>query len=262
MAFDFQQRRAMGGGLPWRTSRWLTWLRVALGLAGLAVLVAIVRGVGVRILLDTLRPALLWLPVLCVIEVARVACETVGSYAAFGSLAPRIPRATLFRAHVIANGVGARARAARRRRGDDQGGAARAVRRRCGRDVGRLHQPGRDAPRRRAPVDPLRRGSLRRERLVSSAWASAIHAVAIGGSGLALQAAYARRRARSMARQARPLLRRPPDGRPRARALETAWGRRTDRGPPRSAFQTLQYGIAARAVGIDAGGVRASPRRA
>jgi hypothetical protein len=81
--------------------RAVTWFRIALGVAGIVLLVALVRHVGAEVILAALRPAVRWLPILCALELARIACETLGSYLAFGSLASRIPRATLFRAHVI-----------------------------------------------------------------------------------------------------------------------------------------------------------------
>jgi len=90
-----------------------TWFRVALGVAGLVMLVALVRHVGADAILATLRPAAQWLPILCALELVRIACETLASYLAFGSLAARIPRATLFRAHVIGMSLGSLAPAPR-----------------------------------------------------------------------------------------------------------------------------------------------------
>jgi hypothetical protein len=87
--------------------------QIALALAGLVLLVAIVRHVGVDLILATLRPALRWLPVLCGLELVRMACETLSSWLAYGSLAARIPRATLFRAHVISQSLSSLAPAPR-----------------------------------------------------------------------------------------------------------------------------------------------------
>lgn len=82
------------------------WLRFVLGVGGLVLLAAIVRHVGVDVIVETLKPALPWLPVLAFIELVRIGCMTMGSYLAFGSLAPRIPRWTLFRAHVLGHSLG------------------------------------------------------------------------------------------------------------------------------------------------------------
>lgn len=87
--------------------------RLALGVAGIALLVGIVLHVGVDAILTTLRPAIKWLPVLCVLELGRMACETLSSWLAYGSLARRIPLPTLFRAHVIGQSLGGLAPAPR-----------------------------------------------------------------------------------------------------------------------------------------------------
>jgi hypothetical protein len=94
---------AEGGARP---SPGLLWFRIALGLAGLAVLGLIVRHVGTGMVIDTLRAALPWLPILLALDLFRVACSTAASYFAFGALARRIPRATLFRAHVLGYALG------------------------------------------------------------------------------------------------------------------------------------------------------------
>jgi len=84
----------------------LLWFRIALGIAGLAVLGLIVRHVGTETVIDTLRTALPWLPILFALDLFRVACATAASYFAFGALARRIPRVTLFRAHVLGYALG------------------------------------------------------------------------------------------------------------------------------------------------------------
>ena len=81
------------------------WLRLLLGVGGLVLLAGIVRHVGFDIVVSTLGPALPWLPVLAFIELVRIGCMTMASYLAFGSLAPRIPRWTLFRAHVLGHSL-------------------------------------------------------------------------------------------------------------------------------------------------------------
>jgi hypothetical protein len=77
------------------------------------VLVVIVERVGPRAIYDTLRPAVRWLPLLCAVEAVRIAFETLASRFSFGSLATRIPTATLYRAHVIGQSLGALAPAPR-----------------------------------------------------------------------------------------------------------------------------------------------------
>lgn len=81
------------------------WLRLLLGVGGLVLLAGIVRHVGVDIVVSTLGPALPWLPVLAFIELVRIGFMTIGSYLAFGSLAPHIPKWTLFRAHVLGHSL-------------------------------------------------------------------------------------------------------------------------------------------------------------
>jgi uncharacterized membrane protein YbhN (UPF0104 family) len=80
--------------------------RITLGALGLFVLVALVRHVGAGPIAETLRGAVRWLPLLCLLELVRIACETAASYLAFGALAARIPLATLLRAHVLGHSLG------------------------------------------------------------------------------------------------------------------------------------------------------------
>ena len=97
----------MSDGTPTSTpAKSRTWLRFALGIGGLGLLGAIVRHVGFDVVMATLGPALPWLPVLVFIELVRMGCMAMGSYLAFGSLAKRIPRWTLFRAHVLGQSIG------------------------------------------------------------------------------------------------------------------------------------------------------------
>jgi hypothetical protein len=77
-----------------------------LGIAGLAVVALIVRHVGTETVIETLRAGLPWLPVLFALDLFRIVCATGASYFAFGALARRIPRVTLFRAHVLAYALG------------------------------------------------------------------------------------------------------------------------------------------------------------
>ncbi|MBK6517682.1 MAG: flippase-like domain-containing protein [Polyangiaceae bacterium] len=79
----------------------LFWVRIVLGVGGLVALIVIVRSVGLEVLIQTLRPALSYLPLLCALELGRYASEAVGAYLALGSRASLIPKATLFRANLI-----------------------------------------------------------------------------------------------------------------------------------------------------------------
>ena len=87
------------------TARIVTVLRILLGVGGLVALVLIVRNVGTDAVFDTLRPALAYLPLLCILELCRMGCEAVGAYLAFGASAALIPRGTLFRANVIGQSI-------------------------------------------------------------------------------------------------------------------------------------------------------------
>jgi hypothetical protein len=83
----------------------MAWVRVALGVIGLVALGLIVWNVGPELIWSTLRPAIRWLPVLCAIELVRMACEAEASYLAFGPLAKRIPKLAIFRANVVGQAV-------------------------------------------------------------------------------------------------------------------------------------------------------------
>lgn len=96
-----------------KPSRALVWFRIALAVAGVVVVVVIVERIGWRPIVATLRPAVRWLPLLCIVEAVRIACDTLASRLGFGTLAPRIPLTTLYRAHVIGQSLGALAPAPR-----------------------------------------------------------------------------------------------------------------------------------------------------
>ncbi len=85
---------------------WLSWLRPLLGLVGLAALAAIVHAVGASAIAETLRGAVAWLPLLCLLEAGRIVAAAGSSYFAFGRLARRIPLTTLLRAHLLGHAIG------------------------------------------------------------------------------------------------------------------------------------------------------------
>ena len=89
------------------------YFRLVLAVLGCGLLAYIIESVGARAIYDTLRPAVAWLPLLCVVEAVRIAFEALASRFAFGSLAPKIPTSTLYRAHVIGQSLGALAPAPR-----------------------------------------------------------------------------------------------------------------------------------------------------
>jgi len=235
-----------------------TWFRVALGVAGLGLLIALVRHVGPDAILATLRPALRWLPVLCALELVRMACETLASYLAFGSLAARIPRATLFRAHVIGMSLGSLAPAPRVVNETIKVGLlAPFVGVPAATSVGFINQAATLVAVGLFSI-PCGAAILALGGAPVWLWASLGHAVVLVAAGLGLQAVtradapgrWLAGRFPSLAARAEAF---------REHASETGlWA-----AGPTSAlmlgrcFQVVQLGLAARAVGIDAGFLRA-----
>lgn len=228
--------------------------RFALAIAGLALLVAIVRHVGVDLILATLRPALKWLPLLCALELVRMAFETLSSWLAYGSLASRIPRATLFRAHVISQSLSSLAPAPRVvNEAIKIGLVAPYVGVAPATSVGFINQAatliavGLFSIPCGAAILVLGGASI-------WFWAAALHAVVLVANGVGLQAiTRADAPGRWLAKKFPSLAARADAF--RAHASETGlWA-----GGPTSALmlgrcvQVVQYGIAARAVGIDVG---------
>ncbi len=237
-----------------RASRATIWFRIVLAVAGLGLLVAIVRHVGVDAILDTLRPAIRWLPVLCALELVRMGCETLASRLAYGSLAKQIPLATLFRAHVIGQSLASLAPAPRVVNETIKVGlltpfvgAAAAT------SVGFINQA--------ATLIAVGLFSIPCGLAILAVggpsvwlWATALHAVVLVASGLALQAVTrADAPGRWLAKKFPRLAARAEAF--RAHASETGlWAV----GPTSALMlgrcvQVVQYGVAARAVGIDVG---------
>lgn len=237
--------------------RALPWFRIALGVAGIALLVAIVRHVGVDLIVATLRPALPWVVVLMAIELGRMGCATIASYLAFGELGPRIPRATLFRAHVIGHSISAVAPAPTLFNETIKAtfitpftgvGPAAAV--------GFVNQSATLMSNGLITI-PCAAAIFALQGASAWFWACVIHTFALVGTGVALQAST---RADAPSRW---LVKRFPRFAERALAFRdhargVALGAR---GPTTMLFvsrtlQMMQYGIAARAVGIDVGMLR------
>jgi hypothetical protein len=187
-----------------------------------------------------------------------MACETLASWSAFGSLARRIPLGTLFRAHVIGQSLGSLAPAPRVVNetikvgllAPHVGGAAAT-------SVGFINQAATLIAVGLWSI-PCGLAILALEGASTWFWACAIHAVVLVLSGLALQAVtradapgrWLAARFPSLAARAAAF---------REHASETGL---CAIGPTSAmllgrAFQTLQYGLAARAVGIDATVLRA-----
>ena len=235
-----------------------TWIRMALGIVGLGVLVAIVRHIGVGVILETLRPALWWLPLIAALEVPRVASETASSWLALGTLARRIPVTVLFRAHLLGHGLGNLAPAPRVVNETIKAtmvapfvGAPAAT------SVGFINQA---ATLLAVGIFSVPCGAAIFVLTGPSVWfwASMVHAVVLVCSGVALQAVVrARGPGRWLSRRLPRLAERAAQF--REHALETSL---LAPGPTAGLLgsrvvQTLQYGIAAYAVGIDAGVSRA-----
>ncbi len=237
-----------------RVSRAGIVFRLALAVAGLALLAAIVRHVGVDAILSTLRPALKWLPVLCGLELLRIACETLSSWLAFGSLATRIPRATLLRAHVIGQSLSSLAPAPRVVNETIKiGFLAPFTGVPAATSVGFINQAATLIAVGLFSI-PCGAAILALGGASVWFWAAALHAVVLVTSGLALQAVTrADAPGRWLAEKFPSLAARASAF--RAHASETGlWA-----AGPTSALmlgrcvQVVQYGIAARAVGIDVG---------
>lgn len=68
---------------------------------------------GPSTIAETMKPALVWLPLLVALELGRIASESLAGYLAYGSVAKRLPLGTLFRANLIGLSLGALAPAPR-----------------------------------------------------------------------------------------------------------------------------------------------------
>jgi hypothetical protein len=235
-----------------------TWIRLALGVIGIVVLVGIVLHIGVGVIVETLRPAVAWLPLIAALEILRIGSETASSWAALGSLAPRIPKATLFRAHLLGHGIGNLAPAPRVVNETIKAtlvapfvGAPAAT------SVGFINQA---ATLMAVGLFSLPCGAamLALDGASLWFWAAMVHCVSLVSCGVGLQAVTrARGPGAWLARRVPKLAKRA--ARFREHALETGlWARGPTAGLLGSrCVQTLQYGLAAYAVGIDVDFVRA-----
>lgn len=79
-------------------------VRVLLGVVGIAVVVWLVRDVGVDALLEVIVPALPWLPLAALLEVLRVGMDAVSTRESLGQRG-RVPWRPMFGAHLVAFAV-------------------------------------------------------------------------------------------------------------------------------------------------------------
>ena len=85
--------------------RWWLALRVLLGVAGLGVVVALVREVGVEPLRAVLVPALPWIPLAAALELGRIAMDALSSRQTLGTRGKDVPFWPLLGAHLVAFAV-------------------------------------------------------------------------------------------------------------------------------------------------------------
>lgn len=247
-----------------RASRIAIAFRLALAIGGIALLVAIVRHVGVDLILATLRPAMKWVPVLCALELGRMACETLASWFAYGSLASRIPLATLFRAHVVGQSIGGLAPAPRVvNEAIKIGFLAPFVGAAAATSVGFINQAATLIAVGLCSI-PCGLAILALGGASVWFWAAALHAVVLVANGLGLQAVTRGDVNLRLRRPSEWLVKKFPSLASRADAFrahanETGlWAR----GPTSALMlgrgvQVVQYAVAAHAVGIDAGALGA-----
>jgi hypothetical protein len=82
-------------------------LRVALGVAGVAAIVLLVRRSGAEQLWATLVAAAPWLPLVIALEAGRMACDALALRAGHPELGRRVPLAALARGHLVGAALGA-----------------------------------------------------------------------------------------------------------------------------------------------------------
>jgi hypothetical protein len=89
------------------------WIRIGFGVAGLVALGILVANVGPRVIVDTLEPAMVWVPIIVALELGRIASETLATWIALGEERRKIPIPTLFRATLVGLSIAALAPAPR-----------------------------------------------------------------------------------------------------------------------------------------------------
>ncbi len=239
-------------------SLWGLRLRWLLGIVGLCALGFIVWRTGAGAILAALKPALVFLPALATLELLRAVAESSATYLALGTHGKAVPRTTLLRAHIIGASLSALAPAPRVVNESIKAtyfvpyvGVPAAT------SVGFINQAATLSGVGLFSV-PCALAVLVTAGASVWFWALAVHAVVLVGSGLALRGAT---RASFVGRV---LARRFPGLADRTRAFQehATQGSAWSTGPTLAlvagrAVQMLQYGIAAHAVGIDAGVLQA-----
>ncbi len=82
-----------------------TLVRVASGLIGLAVVAYMIHRTGAAAIEGALRPAWRWLPVLLLLDGARIGMEALATYYAYGGRGHLLPWTMLVRAHLVGYAV-------------------------------------------------------------------------------------------------------------------------------------------------------------
>ena len=248
------ESNGVSGAGPSRSGK----LRLALGAIGLVALGFIVWRTGARAIVDALVPALVYLPGLAALELLRAVAESCATYLALGTKGRAVPRPTLLRAHIIGASLSALAPAPRVVNETIKAtffvpyvGVSAAT------SVGFINQAAT-----LSGVGIFSVPCALAVFITSGAsvwfWAIAVHAVVLVASGVALRGAT-----RASA-PGRVLVRWFPSVAERTAAFQehAAQGSVWSVGPTVAlvvgrAVQMAQYGIAARAVGIDAGMLQA-----
>ncbi len=90
-----------------RTARARLWIivRVVLGLAGIGVVIWLIREVGTDEIAAVMLPALPFVPLAALFELGRIAMDTLSSHYTLGRQGARVPLRALFAAHVVAYAV-------------------------------------------------------------------------------------------------------------------------------------------------------------
>ena len=84
---------------------WQSLVRAGFGVAGVVVLVLLVRSAGKEALLEALTPTLPWLPALLVLDFLRILADAHATLLVYGPRGAAIPRMRLMRAQLVANAV-------------------------------------------------------------------------------------------------------------------------------------------------------------
>ncbi|MBW2463077.1 MAG: flippase-like domain-containing protein [Deltaproteobacteria bacterium] len=90
---------------PARPSRFRRAFRLTVTVAGAALLVVLIREVGIDELRGVLTPALPWLPLIAGLEALRIGCDALASRLALGPRGRAVPLRTYYVAQVVAHAV-------------------------------------------------------------------------------------------------------------------------------------------------------------